>query len=338
MSQERKWAIGQEVSRPKVEPYSIVRLVGKAGNIHISSTGKYHVYWHKDMSDEQSTLVHHGGPQGFANLKAVQHQHEWVILRYTGLTIQLPLDQTGDPVSGFTFPELIGSMEVEFPGEQKILGRWVETMQKASRDLPQIRSHGQLSVIREGLAGVGTELSRAINPYKKKAAAQLKTGLQGSKGELLLGLSRAQFLLLKRAQQTVSIVVGTMHRYNALEKLQVEWNGIVNRLPFMAAEVVHKLQTPSLIDDGSLDRTIRAYILNETTGFAARLGQLQGEPYFSKAKEFIALLHPVTNHWERKDYQAMLQVLTSQAVELEVWKRRVREESTGVDFGKYNLG
>lgn len=347
MVQER-WTKGQEVIRPKVEPYKIVRLIGEAGNIHISEIGRYHVYWHRVLANGKSELVHHGGPQGFDDLKAVMHQHERVILRYTGMTIQLPLDQAGEipveeqksglPTSGQTFPELIHEMQIELPGEQKTLGKWIGILQDANRDLPLVRSHGKLSEIRENLGKVEKDLSRAVNPYKKRAAAVLETGLCGSQGELLAGLNDAQILLLQRAQQTVSIVVGTMRRYNDLEKLQIDWNRIVDGLPRAAAEVLFKLQHPSFIDDGSLERVVRRHILNETFGLEAHLDLLQGETYFSKARQLSRALHPLKGYWEQRDYQGILKVLASQAAELEIWKRRIKAESTGVDFGKYSLG
>ncbi len=45
------WRAGQQVETPKVNPYTIVQVIGEAGNIHIDQKGFYHVYWHKESSN-----------------------------------------------------------------------------------------------------------------------------------------------------------------------------------------------------------------------------------------------------------------------------------------------
>lgn len=68
-----------------------------------------------------------------------------------------------------------------------------------------------------------------------------------------------------------------------------------------------------------------------------QLGQFKGEPYFSRAQEFISALSPVKRHWQARDYQSMLAVLTEQTREIEIWRRRIKEEYEGVGFGRYSL-
>ena len=87
------------------------------------------------------------------------HQHERVILRYTGLSIQIPLESAeippeeqkeGLPASGPTIPQIIEGFEtLEIPGEQHILRGWIQILQDANRDLPNVTVHGKLSLIRE---------------------------------------------------------------------------------------------------------------------------------------------------------------------------------------------
>lgn len=345
---QSKWHKGQPVDWEGIEPYTIVRPVGEAGNIHISKTGRYHVYWHREGPDGKVMLIHHGGPSGFGTLAAVMHQHERVILSYTGLTIQLPLEQVGEvpeeeqkagiPASGLTFPELIKDMKtLELPGEQQILGNWIKTLQNVNRDLPQVTTHGQLSEIREDLDKLRKDLSRKKNPYKKGAGISLAKGLAGSKGQLLAGANEAQTELLQRVQQTVSIVVGTMKRYNELERLQIHWNRTVEGSLNMAGQLLNTLQSPDFIDSERINRMVASHILNKDLSIEVRLRQLEGEPYFSRAQGIIDSLAPLRRHWEERNLQKMIQVLTGQAKELEVWKRRVREEHTGINFGKYNL-
>lgn len=348
LKENAAWTLGQEVSWPKVGPYTITRLVGEAGNIHIAKNGRYHVYWHRDISNSKSVLIHHGGSLGFDSLKATMHQHERVILRYTGLSIRVPADQIeevspeekkeGIPIAGLTFPELLGQMEtLDIPGEQQRINSWVKTLQDTSRDLPHITSHGELSEIREELDKLRQDLGKVINPHKKAARSAVEKGLYGSKGELLSGVNKAQIHLLERARQTVSIVVGTMQRYNALERLQVDWNRDVIEVHGNAGYVLKVLQS-SPIDDEKVARVIRSNILSDNLGFEAKLQRLQGEPYFSRARQFIDNLHPLRKHWEAKNQKAMISVLADQAIRLELWKQDIKAEYTGVNFGKYNLG
>lgn len=331
MVESPRWQVNQKVSWPKVAPYTIARLVGEAGNIHITPEGKYHVYWHRELPDGTSTIVHHGGPLGFGTLGAVMHQHERVILGYTGLTIE-------PSISDSTFPQLIAEMKtLVLPGEQRRINKYIETLQDTTRDLPQVTNHGQLAGIRENLDKLSQDLSKAINPYKKGARISLEKGLRGSKGQLLSGVNEAQILLLQRARQTVSIVVGTMQRYNALERLQIDWNRVVEGLPGMAGQLIITLQSRDLIDSDRLDRALSLGILHKDISFEAQLLKLQGEPYFSRAQQLIDRLFPLRKLWEERNYQEILRVLSSQAPDMEIWKRRIREEQSGINFGKYNL-
>jgi len=45
---ESRWRVEQQVEWRGVNPYTIKKLVGSAGNIHITETGRYHVYWHRE--------------------------------------------------------------------------------------------------------------------------------------------------------------------------------------------------------------------------------------------------------------------------------------------------
>lgn len=344
---ERRWHEGQMVKWRGIDPYTIVQLVGKAGNIHISETGRWHGYWHRERPDGSIGLVHHGGPEGFATLSAVKRQHERVMLGYTGLTIQVSLEQAeglpeeekqqGPPILGQTFPQLIEQLgQLEIPGEQQTLNGWIKILQDTNRDLPQVTNHGRLTQIRENLETLKDGLDRSINPHKVAAAQALRSGLSGSRGQLLGGINEAQVQLLQRTQQTVAITLGTMQRYNELERLQINWNGIVDKLPTSVAYVVRTLQIPNHPEE-RLERVVNLNILHENLGLEGCLRQLKGEPYYSRAQQFIKNLSPVKRLWEERDHQGMIRVLTKEAEELEVWRRRIREEYEGVNFGKYAL-
>lgn len=337
---EPRWKLGQEVRWRGVEPYTIVQLVGMAGNIHISETGRYHVYWHREktIADRVTTeLVHHGGPGGFPTLQAVKHQHERVILRYVGLSVDIPQQELEEGViPDETFPLIAERLKIEIPGEQQRVGEWVQTLQRVSRDLPQIKTHGQLSQIRENLTGLlEGNLNRSLNHYKRAAAQSLIEGIVGSRGALLASLNEAQIQLLLRAQQSVSITLGTMQRYNDLERLQIIWNEIVQQLPSKFARAIDALKP--YYDPQRQERAVTANLFGPNSGIEVQLAQFKGEPYFSKASDFLAALSPASRLWEARNDRQLSTLMSKQLAEVEVWKRRVQEETTGVDFGKYAL-
>lgn len=337
---ERQWYEGQMVALPKVTPYSIVQLIGSTGNIHIAETGRYHVYWHREkMVGErlQTQLIHHGGPDGFLNLQAVKNQHERVILRYVGMAVDIsPQEQEEGTTPDQTFPQLAQSLRIEIPGEQQKVVDWVNTLQRVSRDLPQIRTHGALSKIREDLANLlEGNLSRSLNRYKQLAATSLVRGLEGSRGTLLARLNDAQLNLLLRAQQTVSITLGTMQRYNDLERLQIAWNEIVAQLPSKSARLIDAL-APTY-DPQRRERAVIGNLYSPNLGIEAQLVQLKGEPYFSRAMRFLYDLQPTKRLWEERNDRLLSELMMRQLSEMEIWKRRIQEESTGVNFGKYAL-
>lgn len=349
--QQKRWSVGQSVEWPRVNPYAIVQLVGEAGNIHISERGRYHVYWHRELPDGQITLIHHGGPEGFGTLSAIKHQHERVILRYTGMMISISPQQQdeipqeeqrdGPPIVGGDFPTLTRQLsELRLPGEQQNIREWIGVLQDVSQELPTVINHGQLSRIRERLQQLLSEKSlvRSTNRYKQAAVRSLQA--TGSRGGLLLGVNEAQMQLLRRTEQTVGITLGTMRRYNDLERLQLSWNGVVDKLPGTAGQVLRAIQTPGLVPDDRLGRVININLLHESLSLEGQLGQLKGEPYFSQAQEFIDKLSPVKGYWAQRDdqsMQSMQTVLTEQTKEMEIWRRRVKEEHEGVGFGRYNL-
>lgn len=337
---ERQWHEGQMVSWPKVTPYIIVQLIGSAGNIHVAETGRYHVYWHREKmvgGSMQTQLIHHGGPDGFPTLQTVKNQHERVILRYVGMAVDIPQEEEEEEtIPDQTFPQLAQRLSIEIPGEQQRVGEWVNTLQKVSRDLPQIRSHGALSQIREDLAKLlEGNLSRSLNRYKQLAASSLVRGLEGSRGALLSGLNDAQLNLLLRAQQTVTITLGTMQRYNDLERLQIGWNEIVAQLPSKSARVIDAL-APTY-DPQRRERAVVGNLYSPNLGIEAQLAQLKGEPYSSRAMRFLYDLQPARRLWEERNDRSLSELMMRQLPEMEIWKRRIQEESTGVNFGKYNL-
>ncbi len=339
--------IGAEVAWPGENSYTIASLVGKAGNIQIvEGTGRYHVYWHKELLVNgriTQELIHHGGRIGFPDLNAVKRQHERVILRYTGITVDLPADQMENGVvPEQNFPQIAKQLQVEIPGEQQLVGSWVETLQDVSRDLPQVTNHGKLSLIREELNNLlAGNLSRSVNRHKVNAARTLETGLRGSRGELLLSVNRAQLELLIRAQQTVAITLGVMQRYNDLERLQIYYNGLVDQLPANCANAIRVLRGGIPAD--RIQRVMNLNFVDPKQSIQTKLLELKGEPYFSKAKQFLHDLAPVRTLWENRQleplgYQEIVNILTKQTQELEIWRRRIHEEYEGVNFGKYNLG
>lgn len=337
---ERRWHEGQMVNWTKVTPYTIVQLIGPAGNTHIAETGRYHVYWHREtvVGDRiQTLLIHHGGPEGFPTLQAVKNQHERVILRYVGMAVDIPQEKEEEGTNpDQTFPQLAQRLRIEIPGEQQRVGEWVNTLQRVSRDLPQIRTHGALSQIREDLAGLlEGNLSRSLNRYKQSAAVSLVRGLKGSRGALLAGLNEAQLNLLLRAQQTISITLGTMQRYNDLERLQIGWNEIVTQLPSQSARVIDAL-APTY-DPQRRERAVVSNLYGPNSGIEVQLARLKGEPYYSKARSFLDVLSPSRRLWEERNDSALSKLMERYLPEMEIWKRRVCEESTGVNFGKYAL-
>ena len=348
MEQTPRWQVGQEVTLPRVNPYEIIQLVGPAGNIHISHIGRYHVFWHREKPDGSTILVHHGGPDGFASLRAVMHQHERVILRYTGLVITVPVSQqdeipaeekqSGLPIVGTDFPTLASQLEqLRIPGEQQLLHAWIGTLQNFSQELPTVSNHGRLTQIREELDDLLTKKSliRPTGQYKRSAVASLE-GVKTGEISLTAGINEAQLGLLRRAEQTVAITLGTMKRYNDLERLQLSWNGVVGKLPGMSAHLIRLLQRSDLPAD-RLERAIKTNLLDANVSLAGYLNQLKGEPYFKKAQEFIDNLSPVRKFWEARVTQRMLNVLIQQTQELEIWRRRIKEEHEGVGLGRYNV-
>lgn len=348
MAERSRWQMGQQVEWPKVAPYTVIQLVGEAGNIHVDQKGHYHNFWHRELPNGDIVLIHHGGPDGFGTLSAAKHQHERVILRYTGMMISIPQEQQGEipqeeqtdgtPIVGGDFPTLALQLsKLRLPGEQQTLTEWIGVLQNVSQELPAVVNNGQLSRIRERLQELLSEKSlvRSTNRYKQAAVRSLTA--TGTRGGLLLGVNEAQMQLLRRAEQTVGITLGTMKRYNDLERLQTSWNGIVDKLPGMAAQVLKAIQTPGLVPDDRVERVININLFHEKLSLEGQLDQLKGEPYFSRAQEFIDTLSPVKRHWEVRDFQGMLAVLTEQTREIEIWRRRVKEEYEGVGFGRYNL-
>lgn len=338
--------VGVEVVWPGENPYKIASLVGEAGHIQIAEgTGRYHVYWHRERlvnGGIREELIHHGGRDGFSDLNAVKRQHERVILRYTGLVVDLPADQVeSGAVPEQNFPQIAKQLQVEIPGEQQLVSGWVKTLQDVNRDLPQVTNHGKLSLIREELNNLlAGNLSRSVNRHKVNAARTLQTGLRGSRGELLLSVNQAQLELLIRAQQTVAITLGTMQRYNDLERLQIYWNGLVDQLPAMCANAIRVLRGGIRAD--RIERVMNLSFVDPNLSIQTKLLELKGEPYFSKANRFLHDLAPVGRLWENRQleplgYQEMVNILTQQTQELEIWKRRIHEEYEGVNFGKYDL-
>lgn len=352
----RPWLRGDNIpltEDPKGRYYIIWDFIGerkKGSNIHIRKNeagkedldGRYDVYWHSGKY-----LIHHGGEPGFSTIKDVKRQHERVLLGYTGMVIQLPLDsgevpaeeQTeGIPTSGIVLPETIRNLRsLEIPGEQQRLNRWIKILQDSNRDLPQVRVSGQLADIRKNLDKVRKALWASLDPHKKSAGQKIEEGLAGSKGDLLLAANEAQTELLKRTQQTVSIVVGTMRRYDDLERKQIYWNGIVDSLPGIAGGVLKVLLMPSFIDAQRLERSVSNNILNEKIGIIGKLGELKGQPYYERAKAFLLAFSPLKELAEAGKYEPMIPLLEKQAGELQIWANRNREDNPVSDFGKYNL-
>ena len=287
-------------------------------------------------------LIHHGGRDGFSDLNAVKRQHERVILRYTGMVVDILPDQAEDGViPQQNFPQIAKQLQLEIPGEQQSVSAWVKTLQDVNRDLPQVTNHGKLSIIREELNNLlAGNLSRSVNRHKVNAARTLETGLRGSRGELLLSVNQAQLELLIRAQQTVAITLGTMQRYNDLERLQIYWNGLIDQLPAICANAIRVLRGGIPAD--RIQRVMNLSFVDPKQSIQTKLLELKGEPYFSKAKQLLHDLAPVRRLWENRQleplgYQEIVNILTKQTQELEIWRRRIREEYEGVNFGKYSF-
>lgn len=337
--QRERFEVGQTVEWAKVKPYEIVQLVGPAGNIHISEIGHYHVFWHRELPSGQRVLIHHGGPEGFADLAAVKRQHERVILRYVGVKVEIPSEQQEDfaPRPNQTFPELAqGFDHLLIPGEQQLVNQWIGVLLGVSRDLPQATAHPQLSIIRDDLKSLlDGPLGRSINRHKRAAANALETGLRGGRGNLLGSVTETQRQLLFRAQESVSITLGTMQRYNDLERLQLYWNDIVNKAHYTTARATRIFQAGEV--QGDLDRQVVRDIVNPRIGLTQMLAELRGEPYLSRAQGVIKSLGRIDELLDRRDHLAIAKILVEQTTQLEVWKRLVREQYVGVGFGRYLL-
>ncbi|MFH1766647.1 MAG: hypothetical protein ABH826_00945 [Patescibacteria group bacterium] len=254
---------------------------------------------------------------------------------------EIPVEekQDGIPISGQDFPTIASQLnQLRLPGEQQALREWVGILQDVSQELPTVTNHGHLSQIRERLDKLLSEksLTHATNIYKQAVLRSLRAAGTGQVS-LTLGVNEAQLQLLRRAEQTVAITLATMKRYNDVERLQISWNGIVERLPGMAASVLKTLQSPAFLLDDNLDKVVRRIILHENQSLEGQLNQLRGEPYFGKAQEFIGNLSPVKKCWQNGGYQTMFNILIQQTQELEIWKRRVKEDYEGVGFGRYNV-
>lgn len=348
---DRRWRVGQAVNWPNVEPYTIAHLVDSmgAGNIHIAEgTGRFHVYWHREQVRGDrviSRLVHHGGPLGFEDLYSVKRQHERILLRYFGIKLDIPARDQEEGVSPeVDFPQLAEEMEVEIPGEQLRVGEWVATLQRINRDITEIIvdprrgvvTQGHMSRIREGLkALLEGNLGRSINRFKKAAAASIAEGLEMERAGLLAQVNEAQMQLLLRAQQIVSITLGTMQRYNSLESLQSHYQATLDSVVYSVGRAAKVLRDPSSPED-QLERFFRFDILGETTGLRAKLEVFKGQPHLDQAQRFIDGFSPVAGLWNVREKEMLAKLFADQVVSLEAWRRRSREEM-GINFGRYNL-
>lgn len=336
MEERLRWHSGQVVEWRNVAPYSIAHLVGEAGNIHIAETGRFHVYWHRELNGIR-VLVHHGGEQGFATLQKAKHQHERVIAGYSGINIDIsPEEMEEGVVPDRNLAQLTQQMSLEIPGEQQLVGGWISVIQRATRDLTTARSAGKISFIRESLGELLQDrLGRSVNRYKRSAAEALQQGLAGTRPELLSGLTEAQLQLLLRTQEVLAITVGTMKRYNALEILEVSWNDIVVHLPEKYARAVKVLGDSTAIE--ARRTTVVNDLIHPQTGIRTRLAELKGEPYLSRASEFLEALDPIEQLWQERELPRLLIKLTQQAQEAQVWKDRVRNATEGPIFGRFAL-
>lgn len=329
----RRWHEGQMVELPKVNPYTIVKFVGDAGNIHIDESGSWHSFWHRQLENGGVVLRHSGGKNGFPDLDTIKRQHERVILHYVGLKVDLLPE---DPHTALNFAEAADRLQLEFPGEQQLVSSWIDNLQKVTRDLPTIRGVGALGSVRETLRNLlEGNLGRALNRHKRQAALVISGSVEGTRPEMLRGATDAQLHLLERAHELVSITLGTMQRYNDLEKLQIYWNGIVADLPRTYGGIVR------LILDGypeeRLERRVRDDILHERIGVFRKLLELKGQPYKQRAQRFINSKDKVFELWEARNLVGLSNLLQEETEEAEIWKRMVKNLEVGVDFGKYAL-
>lgn len=346
-----KWFVGQKIPLTEDKDgstYTIVGFIGTAGTMQISERGTYYVHWQREKPDGKIVFVRHGGEEGFATLQDVRAQIRRVIVGYTGITVQLPLEagevpveekREGIPIAGFTIPEMVREFRtLELPGEQKRLNKMINTLQDSNRDLPAVKVTGQLSGIRQKLREVKRELGGSINRHKRDAAASLEEGLTGSEGDLLSAVNKAQIDLLKRSQQTVSILIGTMQRYTDAENKQREWNSIVENLPGSLGSVLKVFQTPSFIDGARLERVVRHEILDEKIGIEVKLQELKGQPYLKDAQKFIDPFARLKELAKAGSYLVMIPILEKQILELRFWAERNRDENSIESFGRYDLG
>lgn len=348
------WSVDKEVTWPQVEPYTIAKLVGEAGTIHIDTKGHYHSFWHRQKlvnGQILTQIVHNGGREGFEDLTPVMHQHERVIFRYTGRKMIIPeeerqetppeeLQQESPTGYSLTFPGLtrgLARLEVELPAEQWLVGQWIETLQKLTRDLVQVKSHGELSQLRGKLVEVAAQLSNSTDPYKQLARQKLReVGRASNRVEMIRVTGEAEKRLLQRADKIVGVVVGTMNRYNELEKLQVGYTDLIKNVRNSLGELIrlysrdyHEYQP------GQRRRAFRAGLIILSSKVES-LEQLKGEPYFSKAgqlrRAFGPMLTPELISEDRIEDQVLRRFLHKQAEEVDLWLERAK---IGVDFSRF---
>ena len=109
----------------------------------------------------------------------------------------------------------------------------------------------------------------------------------------------------------------------------------MTQLPAKAARVIDALEP--VYDSLRRERVVVGNLYGPNLGIEVQLAELTGEPYFSKAREFLYALQPARRLWEERNDRVLSELVMKQFPEMEIWKRRIQEEYTGVNFGKYSL-
>ena len=118
----------------------------------------------------------------------------------------------------------------------------------------------------------------------------------------------------------------------------MEYNETIGTLPQMCVRLIRAIDSGSVtLGFQGLEIVAEGILTNETTSLIARLRGFRAEPYFTKAQEFIQSMTPLRDLWLQRDDQALNRQLTEQLRRLELWKREVGEQRTGINFGKYAL-
>jgi hypothetical protein len=340
--------VGKEVSLPDGTGYTISGVYGKAGLMHTASeTGNWFIYWHNDK--DPSILIANGGKTGFSDIFVVRRQMIHIIDRYLGAKVEIDPELweaeesegkqlTFEGLANYLGRNLDKQRQLEIaenyiiPGEQNLITDWISLLQKTNRDIPQIDGAGRLNIVREQIEDLVINLKPATNRYKRSARLYLEEGLKRDAPELLGSVIKAQVELLQRSQQIVGKTEGIMARLNDLDIVQLSWNGLIAHIPGTLAHIA--LAMDPEYDEVRRQRAMGSFF-SPNAGIFQKLGELRGEPYYSRAQIYLKALAPIQQAWQKGDRGRVKSLIDKQIPSMKEWYREVREQTTGIQFNRF---